>query len=160
YYVGTTVGLYSTTKINGSQTIWTQEAPSIIGNLIVESLDARQSDERMIVSTQGGGVFANTSTTSVKEIDRNSSLSLRVEQNYPNPFSDVSNIRFTISKKALLSADLYSVIGVKIGNIAEGSYEAGSHILQISASELPAGKYFLRISNGIEAATKLISILK
>ena len=159
YYVGTSVGLYSTTKINGSQTIWTQEAPTTIGNLIVESLDARQSDGRVIVSTQGGGVFKNIPVNAVANSEAAEQF-LQLEQNYPNPFSAGSNIRFTLAKRSEVIIEMYTAIGERISNAADAFFETGSHTIELSGQNLSAGNYFLRAKAGDAVSTKMITIVK
>ena len=57
YFVGTSVGLYSTMQLNGTSTVWTQEGSSAIGNLPVDMIDLRTSDGYIVVATHGGGVF-------------------------------------------------------------------------------------------------------
>ncbi len=160
YYVGTSVGLYSTTKISGTQTVWAQEAPTIIGNLIVESLDARQSDGKVIVSTQGGGVFKNVPQNSVTDQVLSTTQTLQLEQNYPNPFSAHSNIRFTISKRNDVRIELYNSLGEKMSELANGSFNPGSYIIELSGKDFSAGNYFVRIKAGSAVATKMITILK
>ncbi len=159
YYVGTSVGLYATTKINGSQTIWVQEATTTIGSLIVESLDARQSDGRVIVSTQGGGVFKNIPTNAVQD-HQVSQQSFQLEQNYPNPFSEQSNIRFTIAKRSDVVIELYNALGETISEAAHGFYNSGSHIVELSGKNLSSGNYFLRVKAGDAVSTKKITIVK
>ncbi len=163
YYVGTSVGLYSTTAINGMQTVWAQEAPTVIDNLIVESLDARQSDGRVIVSTQGGGVFKNvigSGGNGVNDRAVSSGQLLQLEQNYPNPFVSHSDIRFTLSKGSQVAIELYSALGEKIGVITSGAYEQGSHVIGLSGNELSAGNYFLRATAGDAVTTKMITVIK
>ncbi len=160
YYVGTSVGLYSTTKINGAQTVWTQESPTAIGNLIVENIDARQSDGRVIVSTQGGGVFKNAVTNGVQDQSVSGGQFLQLEQNYPNPFRTYSNIRFTISKRSEVVIELYNALGEKIGIIASGAYEQGSHVIGLSGKNLSAGDYYLRAMADGTVSTKMITIIK
>lgn len=159
YYVGTSVGLYSTTKINGLQTIWVQEAPTTIGNLIVESIDARQSDGRVIVSTQGGGVFRNIPTNAVKD-NKTSQQFFELEQNFPNPLSADSKIRFTVAKRCEVTIDMYNALGEKISEVVQAFFDPGSHSIDLSAQNLPAANYFLRAKAGDVASTKMITIIK
>jgi hypothetical protein len=160
YYAGTSVGLYSTTKLNGAQTVWTQEAPTIIGNLIVENIEARQLDGRVVVSTQGGGVFKNVISSGVtgKNISENNILS--VEQNYPNPFQNESKIRFTIGKASTVIIELYNALGEKLSVITNASFDEGTHTIDLSGKDLTAGNYFLRFSAEGNSATKMITIIK
>lgn len=67
YYVGTTIGLFSTDKINNASTIWLRElgssndpAPSsgMMDASIVNSLASRWSDNTLVIGTHGNGMFA------------------------------------------------------------------------------------------------------
>jgi hypothetical protein len=160
YYVGTSVGLYSTTKINGAQTIWTQEGATTIGSLIVEALDARQSDDKVLVSTQGGGAFVNTESHASVHDHIALQQNLQVEQNYPNPFASNSTIRFKLRKQSNVTVELYNAIGEKISTLVDESYSEGSHTLDLNAKNLPAGNYFLHLSAGGLFSTKMITIVK
>ncbi len=57
YFVGTTAGLYSTTFLNGMNTEWVQEGASTIGNVVVDMVQARESDGFVAVGTHGRGVY-------------------------------------------------------------------------------------------------------
>jgi hypothetical protein len=159
YYVGSSVGLYSTTKINGMQTEWTQEGPTTIGSLIVESLDARQSDGKIVISTQGGGVFVNVPSSGITSTNSAHQF-LQVEQNYPNPFTDHSTIRFTLGKRTALLIEMYNALGEKNSTIANSSFTAGMNSIEFNGKNLPSGNYFLRFSAGDAIVTKMITIAK
>ncbi|MBM3261854.1 MAG: T9SS type A sorting domain-containing protein [candidate division Zixibacteria bacterium] len=64
YLIGTSVGLFSTTTLNGANTTWLQEGADVIGKTIVSALDARLSDGIVAVATHGCGIFLGTSTAS------------------------------------------------------------------------------------------------
>ncbi|MBK7130901.1 MAG: T9SS type A sorting domain-containing protein [Crocinitomicaceae bacterium] len=55
-FVGTTSGLYVTTMPDSANTIWTLEAG--IGNVVINHMDYRTHDGRMIVGTHGNGVYS------------------------------------------------------------------------------------------------------
>ena len=57
YFAGTSVGLYSTTRFNGTGTVWVKEGASSIGNVVVDMIDVRQSDGYVAVGTHGNGVY-------------------------------------------------------------------------------------------------------
>jgi photosystem II stability/assembly factor-like uncharacterized protein len=69
YLAGTSTGLYSTKFLNGPGTVWKHESQDLIGNMVIDVIDARHSDQYVLVGTHGGGMFATnfefTSTTPV-----------------------------------------------------------------------------------------------
>ncbi|MGW8121098.1 T9SS type A sorting domain-containing protein [Roseivirga echinicomitans] len=56
-FVGTSTGLYMTTNLNGTNTVWTQQASDIIGNSVVNMVKVRPIDGKVIAATHGNGVF-------------------------------------------------------------------------------------------------------
>ncbi len=163
YYVGTSVGLFSTKKIDGMQTVWTQEGPTTIGNLIVESIDTRNNDGTVIVSTQGGGVFKNIPANSVRDRNISRNNVLRVDQNYPNPFQDHSSIRCWMPTDGQLSIELFTALGTSQGIILQRSFTEGAHTIDLASiinHSLASGDYFLRFSSGAQCVTKKITIVR
>ncbi len=58
YLVATSTGVYSTSQLNGAQTIWNLEGSNTIGNVVVETITSRKSDGRIVAGTHGRGAFA------------------------------------------------------------------------------------------------------
>ena len=58
YFAGTSTGLYSTSALNGTSTAWAQEGASTIGNVVVDMVIARQSDQLVIAGTHGNGIYS------------------------------------------------------------------------------------------------------
>jgi hypothetical protein len=58
YFVGTSTGLYSTTTLDGSSTVWTQEGSATIGNVVVSMIDSRISDGLVVAATHGSGIYS------------------------------------------------------------------------------------------------------
>ncbi len=56
YYVGTSVGLYSTTSVAGTP-VWQREGVSTMNFAVVRALSYRPSDNVMLVGTHGNGMF-------------------------------------------------------------------------------------------------------
>lgn len=57
YYVGTSLGLFSTTTINGNSTNWQLEGPAMMQGAIVNDLVLRTADNTLLVGTHGNGMF-------------------------------------------------------------------------------------------------------
>ena len=64
YIVGTSTGVYSTTNLNGSQTVWEQEGADVIGNVIVNYITSRPSDGRVVAGSHGRGAFVSDGSSS------------------------------------------------------------------------------------------------
>jgi photosystem II stability/assembly factor-like uncharacterized protein len=68
YYLGTSIGLFSTQTLAGSQTQWQQVAPQVIGNTIVAKVLARPSDGVVVAATHGRGFFAKAPGKSKRQV--------------------------------------------------------------------------------------------
>lgn len=66
YYLGTSVGVYSTTSLDGSNTAWVQEGPNTIGTVVADQVQARSADGRVITGTHANGVFSTSAPIPVE----------------------------------------------------------------------------------------------
>ncbi len=57
YILATSTGVYSTRQLNGSNTVWQQEAASTIGNTVVADIKSREADGQVAAGTHGRGIF-------------------------------------------------------------------------------------------------------
>ena len=60
YFVGTSTGLYATSSLDGTSTVWTQEGSSTIGNVVVDMIDIRNSDGYIAIGTHGNGLYTSS----------------------------------------------------------------------------------------------------
>lgn len=58
YLLATSVGVYSTTSLNGANTVWAQEGATPIGNVVVDMIVARPADGVVVAGTHGRGVYS------------------------------------------------------------------------------------------------------
>ena len=95
YFVGTSVGLYMTKTLDGVNTVWTQQAASTIGNVVVSNIMARPIEGMIMVSTHGNGCFFGYYETginpninySIAEDERSVTLRANLSYNQQFPFS-------------------------------------------------------------------------
>lgn len=83
-----------------------------------------------------------TGTSTQAHIVPDDVQSIRVE-NYPNPFSDLSTVRFTLPRAAAVSLRLYDLLGRLVLQLGEGRYPRGETALTLDGTGLPAGIYHL-----------------
>lgn len=170
YFAGTSIGLFVTDQLNGSSTIWTQVSENEIGNVVIADLDYRASDELLLVSTHGRGMFVGkittvTSNEAFPDVDAPSSFQL--SQNYPNPFNPSTNIEFSLTAQSNVQLSVYDLNGRKVASVIDDrSYNAGTHTVSFDASSLASGTYLYRIEarsvsggNGFQQ-TKTMTLIK
>lgn len=159
YMVGTSVGLFATTSLNGLNTVWTQQSANGIGSAVVDMIDFRATDGTTVVATHSHGIFSTKITDigdilDVKDIQNNASIQV---QAYPNPFYTQTNIRFTLTKNETVSIILYDELGRVVRQIANGNMTVGEKTFTISATGLRSGIYYCTVkTNHSSNTTKII----
>jgi hypothetical protein len=153
YFAATSTGLYSTTSLNGTNTVWLQEGTGTIGNVVVDMIAARPSDGVVVIGTHGAGVFSTNVITYVNSPSEPSPQNFELLQNYPNPFNPVTTISFTIPKQEYVTLTVYSVLGQEVAQIFKGYETAGTHSIKWNGTNnqgipLASGMYICRITAG------------
>jgi len=70
-----------------------------------------------------------------------------LNQNYPNPFNPTTTISFGIPDEASVTIKLYDLLGREIATLLNNEwYEAGLHAVEFTATNLPSGTYFYRMT--------------
>ncbi|HUM66960.1 MAG TPA: T9SS type A sorting domain-containing protein, partial [Chitinophagaceae bacterium] len=80
-----------------------------------------------------------------------------LEQNYPNPFSQTTTIKYSLAKPGTVNLALYDVHGRLVKSMVNGWKEAGTYTVQLEKASLQGGLYFYKMqTSGFSAARKLI----
>jgi len=79
---------------------------------------------------------------------------MEVSQNFPNPFSNETNVRISLTNGSNVSLEVYNITGQKVMVKDYGYKTAGSFTTQISADELPTGVYFYTVEAGTTKVTR------
>jgi len=142
YFAATSVGLFSTTELKGDQTVWVQEGNDVIGNIIVDNIDVRETDGWIVIATQGNGIYSAVfdPSLSVDDTPNKQSIELR---NYPNPFHNQTTIEYNLTQSGNVSLNLMDANGRLVKHLFTGQHQEGVHTLQLDASGLSPGTYFI-----------------
>ena len=73
---------------------------------------------------------------------------------YPNPFSNMVNIKVNLKKTSYIFVDIYDLTGRIIKSLAEEELNAGDHIFKWDATTMEPGLYFYTVRVGNEAVTR------
>lgn len=87
-FVGTSVGLFTTTQPDSSNTVWVLEPG--IGNVVINHMDYRTYDGKMIVGTHGNGVFSTNLAPAF--VDAATASTIESVSVYPTLVADFLNI--------------------------------------------------------------------
>ncbi|MCX6285403.1 MAG: T9SS type A sorting domain-containing protein, partial [Bacteroidetes bacterium] len=159
-FAGTSVGLFSTTKLNGDSTTWVQESPDSIGNVIVDMIDARSTDGFVAVATHGNGVYSCYYKPTAGISEPGVSRLLDIGDPYPIPARDVVTVPVKTTFGGPLEMRLTSNTGVDLGIVWKGNLIPGRNNISIQLSSYPVspGIYYLTATSSSGRQTKKIIV--
>ncbi|MEP2026416.1 MAG: glycosyl hydrolase family 18 protein [Reichenbachiella sp.] len=73
---------------------------------------------------------------------------------YPNPFSNVVNLSFTLREEEKVTLAVYNQVGAKVMDLVKGElFSLGSHDVTWDSNQMPKGLYLFRLGIGDEVTT-------
>ncbi len=106
----------------------------------------------LVISLFDGETSAGTGTNLPEDFVLN--------QNYPNPFNPVTQISFSLPETSEISLNVYNIQGQRVGTLAQGTKQAGTHNVSFDASNLASGIYIYRLQAGSEVRIKKMTLIK
>jgi photosystem II stability/assembly factor-like uncharacterized protein len=80
-----------------------------------------------------------------------------LDQNFPNPFSRLTTIGFTIPERCFVTLKVYDVLGNEIATLLNGYEQPGNKSLRFNGDELPDGIYYYQLkTDGYSASRKFV----
>lgn len=143
YLVATSVGFFATDTLQGLNTIWVQQAPEAIGNMVCEMFDVREKDGTVALATHGNGIYSarlfdKTDILSVKNIN-----DINFEM-YPNPAKDEVVLLFS-KNPGNVKISIFNEIGQE--TVTEYWPDLYKDYCKLNVSKLKSGIYYLQIKN-------------
>ena len=81
--------------------------------------------------------------------------------NYPNPFSTVTTIGYSLGESGSVDIEVYDVLGSKVADVEHSALKAsGEYQTSFSASNLSEGIYFLKLTLNGHAITQKMTVTK
>ena len=158
-FAGTSVGLFSTTALKGDSTIWVQESPDAIGNVIVDMIDARSTDGFIAVATHGNGVYSTYYKPSSGISEHGGSSPFDLGNPYPVPSHGFVNLPVNCSRNEIIEISLTSASGQDLGVVWKGPCKTGEQLIRLTLEGRPAGVYYVTAASSSARQTKKIILL-
>ncbi len=148
YFAGTSVGLFSTTQLNGMNTVWVQEGANTIGNVVIDMIAVRQADGFVAVATHGNGIYSTRITQFPSRVEDNVTLptSCALYPAFPNPFNSNTNIRFTLPHAGSVRLTVHNILGEQVVTLVDRHMPAGEHRMVWQAGTVASGTYFIHLN--------------
>ena len=113
--------------------------------------------------------YSNTVSVIIEslDLDEDSAMHLdyKIHQNYPNPFNPTTQIKYDLPEDALVSINIYDLMGRSIKSLVNSNQSAGYRSIQWNATNnlgepVSAGMYIYMIQAGEFRQTKKMVLLK
>src|SRR5690606_11373037 len=103
-------------------------------------------------------IFGAETITSVEAGAGPGTSGLQLE-NFPNPFSKSTTIRYVIDEPGHVRLSVYDLLGRKVAVLEDGMRQAGTHEIRFDGSGLPPGSYIYRLETaGRHAARSIVRV--
>ncbi len=157
YFLGTSVGVFSTNLLQGDSTIWVQEGAETIGNVVVDMLDYRHSDQMMIAGTHGNGIYATNVIKNFLSDEINVDEPELDWSVFPNPTFQYVNVTFDLPKQSLMEVSILNGHGKLMQHLPGRISSSGVQTMTLDLFGYPAGIYYISIlSDGHRYLKKVI----
>jgi hypothetical protein len=155
-FAGTSSGLFSTRELKGDSTVWLKEGASSIGNVIIDDIDARQTDGFIAIGTHGNGVYSAyfDPAAGIGELPENHAF--QVGNIFPNPVQDEAQVEVSAEKPVRLRMTLYSNSGKLLKQFPDETIHPGKQNVSLQFDYLPMGIYYLAMTGGEKTIVRKI----
>ena len=157
YFVGTSVGLFSTSSLSGASTNWAIETP-LLDNIVIEDLFLRPLDGALVVGTHGRGAFIGvTEAGPANGAPLISDQTFNIEENSAIDTSIGQLVASDPEQEALL----FSIVSDNSNGVFNLNTTSGEITLASDIDFEDSNNYMLSIgaSDGITTTTAQITIL-
>ena len=86
--------------------------------------------------------------------------SYSLEQNYPNPFSPTTNIKFSLPMSSDVKLIVYDMLGKSVATLVNEFKPAGTYEVKFDGSKLASGVYIYKLAAGNYQASKKMQLIK
>ncbi len=80
--------------------------------------------------------------------------------NYPNPFADVTTLRYVLPQAGPVRLEVFDLLGRRVAVVVDGVQPAGMHEVKLDGRNLANGLYVVRLTSEAGTATRMIVRMK
>lgn len=84
----------------------------------------------------------------------------KLYQNYPNPFNPTTKIQYYLPETSTVKIGLYDLLGNEVLSLINQEMPAGTNNIELNASKLASGIYFVKMDSKGKAQTIKITVMK
>lgn len=108
-------------------------------------IDIEFGSDGFIYAGTTSGVYRIPISVATSTEDLSTPSAVALQQNYPNPFTSRTSIRYTLPRSGSVRLVVYDVLGREVERLRDGMQAAGSHEISFGRGALSTGVYFYRL---------------
>ncbi len=109
--------------------------------------------------TDGLTIYSNDLITSVTNGNTMIPSTIKLHQNFPNPFNPTTNITIELKERAFVTLEVFNVLGQRVAILLNNKLLSGSFKVPFDGSSLSTGIYLYRLqANGVTISKKMMLI--
>lgn len=167
YLAGTSTGVYSMRQPAGLDTKWLQEAPELIGRVVVPQIRHRSLDGRVVVATHGNGVYFKNYEGVQNTFVTPEGRPLSLLDPYPNPFTSREDlvIPFNLPRDGTVRIKVYDIKGQLIKLLHYTKEFAGTSEIvwdgrNVGGNPVPPAVYVIRMEFEDQMITRKVVLIR
>jgi|GEM_PF-1363386 len=142
----------------GKETTWCMWCMNEDPDLTAPHTIRRENENWLSISNETAGVFRVDIEigTDISNPNYENTENNFLHQNYPNPFKNVTNIKYTIEKSDFVNLRIIDINGMEVQTIVSEFQDKGDHTVNFDASMLKQGINFYKL----EVGNKIVDVKK
>lgn len=138
----------------------TWESLPVTDNAEIYSVDFTDSIHGWAVGSNGTVLKYVPVSVNIDQENSIISESIKLKQNFPNPFNPTTEIRFSLNESSNVILKIYDALGKEITTLINKYLYAGSYSEIFEGSQLPGGIYFCILKSGNISVSKKMLLIK
>jgi len=149
--LATETGIWTTNMLFEAEPLW-EPATEGMGNVRIDMLRMRLSDNTVIAATHGRGLFTTAWEKDIYTFESENQSETAFLKVYPNPVTDFAG--FKTHLKCDFDLQILDMQGKMV--MSKKLFLQTENTLQLDLKHLPSGQYVLRLNNGNQQFTQII----
>jgi len=133
---------------------------TIYGSVLKDWFGLPSADVESLLGDDFGHIQVIDSTFATGTDSAELPSSISILSNYPNPFSDQTQITFNLERTEHVSLAVYDLAGRQIASLLDRTLLPGEHQVSYGASGLPAGIYIARLQTKTGALSRKLVVVR
>ncbi len=129
------------------------------GHDFLDSVVELKKDTRVLLAARNV-LWQSRRVQKVEEVTIEPNYVLGFNQNFPNPFSQSTTLRYSLPQSMDVRLAIYDILGREVAVLVDTRQEAGIHTAAFDAGNLPAGIYLARIELDFLRFTKRMVLIR